>query len=181
MDQLIRTQECSIVYGRFRGEDNQELFRCPRVLESIDLARYINEERALVAPMGSKIPFVDDDTENLREVEGKELIGYWRMYFRNNSWYGTWMIEEDRRVSRKDCAGVNKIIDYICDEFPGGCNWKMENYFIQNGFKPWTSGKRYLVKPFMSEIFKIMIDTTYGNGDYPVRIYVYRKKGETND
>lgn len=175
MDQLIVTAESAIVYGQFRGNENEELFRCPRQNIETDLKRYINEYRSLVAPMGSdKIPFVDDNTKNLREVEGKELVDYWRMYYRNG-WAGRWMNERSK-PTRLDCIGVNHIIDWICERFKRGCNWEMENFFIQNEFKPWGNGKRYIIKPFMSDYYKIMIDTTYGNGDYPVRIYVYKDK-----
>lgn len=41
-------------------------------------------------------------------------------------------------------------------------------------FKSWGDKTRFLVKPRGSENYLVMIDTTYGNVDYPVRIYVYR-------
>lgn len=40
---LIQTEEVSIVFGEFKGEKDQELFRCPRELEDTDLRRYVNE------------------------------------------------------------------------------------------------------------------------------------------
>lgn len=175
MNQLIQTNECSIIYGKFRGEDNQELFRCPRTLDEIDLRNYINKERILVAPMGTKIPFVDDTvTTDLRKVEGKEMIAYWRMYFRCG-WAGRWMFESNDKFTMLECRGVNEIIDWICENFEKGCTFYMDGYMKQH-FKNWGSENRYLIKPFMSEYYKVMIDTTYGNGDYPVRIYLYRDK-----
>ena len=177
MNQLIQTQECSIIFGKFRGEDNQELFRCPRSLDNIDLPYYINQYRALVAPMGSEgNPFVNDDTEDLRNIEGKEFVGYWRMYFRGG-WAGRWMLEGNK-PDDIDCIGVDQIIDYICERFPKGCNWEMKDFMSKN-FSARGGKERYLVKPFLSEHYKVMIDTKYGNEDYPVRVYCYReKKGE---
>ena len=39
---LIQTENCSIVYGTFQGKENQELFRCTRALDNVDLKQYIN-------------------------------------------------------------------------------------------------------------------------------------------
>lgn len=175
MDKLIQTKECSIIYGIFKGGDIQELFRCPRQLDDVDLKGYINENRSLVCPFESVYPFVDDDTDNLRDVEGKVLIGYWRMYFRNGFWDGRWMLEGNEKPAEIDCAGLNLILDWIFSNFNKGCDYLMKSFFEDN-FKNWGGNNRYLIRPFMSEYYKIMVDTTYGNGDYPVRVYVYRDK-----
>lgn len=45
---LIQTGICSIVYGDFNGEKDQELFRCPKKLENTDLRRYVNENNCLL-------------------------------------------------------------------------------------------------------------------------------------
>lgn len=167
MSTLIQTQKCSIIYGDFKGKKYQELFRCPRELDEQDLRRYINENREFVG-------FEDDNTEDLRQVEGKQMIGYWRMYFRGG-WQGRWLLEGSKQPSRLDCAGINKMIDWICENFKYGCDYYMKDYFNEN-FKHWGGEHRYLIRPKYSDYYKVMIDTTYGNGDYPVRIYVYRKK-----
>ncbi len=168
MDKLIQTQFCNIIYGEFRGNTNEELFRCPRTDEKC-LESYINRERRLVG-------FEDDDTEDLRNVEGKELKDYWRMYFRGG-WAGRWMAFENRGIDDLDCIGVDNIIDWFVKEFPNGCDWKMKEYFSKH-FKSHSDGNRYLIRPLKSNIYKVMVDTTYGNGDYPVRIYVYKDKEE---
>ena len=173
MDKLIQTEVCSIIYGKFRDEENEELFRCPRQNDDTDIARYINEYRSLVCPMDSDVPFVDDDTEDLRNVEGKTMIGYWRMYFRDGYWQGRWMLEEGKPETI-DCIGVDNILNWIYENFKKGCDYYMEDFFHKH-FKEWGR-QRYLIKPFMSEHYKVMVDTKYGNGDYPVRIYVYRNK-----
>lgn len=171
MDKLIQTESSSIIYGDFRGEPNQELFRCPRQNDK-DVARYINEYRSLVCPMGCDNPFENDDTKDLSKVDGYKLKDYWRMYFRGG-WAGRWMAFENVGITQLDCAGVNLIIDWICENFPNGCDWKMKEYFSEH-FKKY--GERYLIRPFKSEFYKIMVNTTYGNSDYPVRIYVYEKE-----
>ena len=168
MAKLIQTSICSIIYGRFRGEDNQELFRCPRELDDVDLRRYINETRTFVG-------FEDDtDVEDLREVPGKELIGYYRLYFKGR-WYGSWLLEHGR-PDTIDCHGVDEIVSWLQANYPNGCSYDMESDF-EDQYKQWgVQEHRFLVKPFMSEYYKVCVDTTYGNGDYPVRIYVYRDK-----
>lgn len=42
MYRLVQTEDVSIVYRDFRGEPNQELFRCPRACDTTDLNRYVN-------------------------------------------------------------------------------------------------------------------------------------------
>ena len=165
MNTLIRTGICSIVYGDFRGKPNQELFRCPRGTENKDLHRFVNEYRDVLG-------FEDDSTEDLRKVDGYELIGYYRMYYRDG-WCGRWLLENGE-PEKIDCIGVQRIIDWICENFKKGCNYKMMSYFEDN-FKE-VSRNRYLIRPIYSDYYKVMVDTTYGNGDYPVRIYTYRKE-----
>ena len=169
MDTLIQTNECSIIYGNFKGKPNQELFRCPRDLDDIDLSRFVDENRTLVG-------FEDDDTKDLRDVEGGTLIGYWRMYYRDG-WAGRWMFYGELRPTQLDCYGVNEIIDWVIENFPRGCDGSMKEYMDRN-YRKWGGNERYLIKPTKSNIYKVMIDTTYGNADYPIRIYVYRKDGE---
>lgn len=78
---LTQTTECSIVYGDFRGQPNQELFRCPRELDNVDLRNYVNENRCL---LGFE---PDTEVEDLRESE--KYLGYYRLYFRDG-WHGRW-------------------------------------------------------------------------------------------
>ena len=163
MDRLVQTKESSIIYGSLKGEE-QELFRCPRACDGTDLKRYIDQYRPLLG-------FDNDDTEDLRKVSGKMMIGYWRMYFRDG-WAGRWMLEGDDKPTEVDCFGVNRIIDWLVQEFPDGCDYCMKSYFATN-FNKWGDEERYLITPSHQDHYKVMIDTKYGNGDYPVRIYVY--------
>ena len=162
MKKLIQTSVCSIVYGEFQGKENQELFRCPRELDDVDLRRYINETRCLL-----KFE-TDTETEDLKESEN--YLGYYRLSFRNG-WYGRWM-ESNNEIDEIDCVGVDEIVRWLQENFPRGCTWDMKEYLSE--FPTWGSENRYLLKPFMSDHYKVLFDTTYGNGDYPVRIYVYK-------
>lgn len=163
MKKLIQTEECSIIYGEFQGKENQELFRCPRELDDVDLRRYINENRCLLKFEA------DTGTKSLKESEN--YLGYYRLYFADGSWFGRWM-ESSKEISRTDCHGVDEIVRWLQENFPHGCSWDMKEYLEQ--FPTWGSENRYLLRPLMSNHYKVMLDTTYGNGDYPVRIYVYK-------
>lgn len=154
---LIQTENCSIVYGTFQGKENQELFRCPRALDNVDLKQYINENRCF---LGIEADDVHDDLHNL-----PGYLGYYRLYF-SGGWCGRWMYA-DKGMSRLDCAGVDGIVEWLSVNFPKGCNYSMREFLSQY---PSCSNNRYLLKPLMSEHYKIMFDTKYGNEDYPVRI-----------
>lgn len=167
MDKLIQTAEYSIIYGDFKRENSaypyQELFRCPRELDNADLSRYVNENRCL---LGFE---ADTETEDLKESD--RYFGYFRMYFRNGTWQGKWM-EANGEIKAIVYHGIDEIIKWLSDNFPHGCNWEMDEYFKEN-YPTWGDEDRYLIFPIMSEHYKVLVNTRYGNGDYPVRIYVY--------
>ena len=163
---LIQTGVCSIIYGDFKGESNQELFRCPRSLDKIDLKQYVNDNNCL---LGFELD--ENQDQNIKEIPG--YLGYYRLYFRRN-WYGKWM-EADERIDKKLCAGIDEIIRFLKNNFPYGCNpWDMQEW-LQKEYATQDNQTRYLLKPLFSDHYKIMFDTTYGHGDYPVRIYVYEQ------
>ena len=68
--------------------------------------------------------------------------------------------------------GVGKIIAWLKETFPNGCDYTMKKY-LEN-YPTWKGENRYLLKPIMFDKYKVMFDTTYGNHDYPVRIYAYK-------
>lgn len=160
---LIQTGVCSIIYGTFRGQENQELFRCPRELDNVDLARYVNKQRCL---LGFE---ADSDTKDLKAPDN--YLGYYRLYFRDGRWFGRWMEGYDK-ITQIDAYGVDEIITWLRDNFDHGCSFVMKEWLEQ--FPVWGSENRYLLKPLKSSHYKVIFDTTYGNGDYPVRIYVYK-------
>lgn len=162
MKKLIQTSICSIIYGTFKGKPNQELFRCPRELDDVDLRNYVSNNRCF---LGFE---ADTETTDLRKPEN--YLGYYRLYFRDGSWYGRWM-DESEKISKLDCIGIDEIISWLKETFPRGCSYDMVDYLAQ--YPVWGCEKRYLLTPILSEHYKVLFDTTYGNGDYPVRIYVY--------
>ncbi len=169
MDKLIQTSVCSIIYGTFKGKKDQELFRCPRELDDIDIPRYVDEHCSLLG-------FEDDSSEDLRNVPGKECIAYYRAYYDGAGWYGRWFIENDsNKLTDKDKAGVQVIINWFVETFTKGNDYYMKDFFM-NKYKEWGDKERYLIKPFYNSNYKVMVDTKYGNNDYPVRIYVYHPK-----
>ena len=162
MNKLIQTGVCSIIFGNFKGKENQELFRCPRELDSVDLKNYLEKTRCL---LGFE---ADTVTESLKESEN--YLGYYRMYFRDHNWYGRWMESSDK-IGEVECAGVDEIIQWLKENFKAGCGYEMREYLEK--YPTWGGENRYLLKPLMSEHYKVLFDTTYFNEDYPVRIYVY--------
>lgn len=160
---LIQTEISSIVYGKFRDEENQELFRCPRKLDNVDLKQYINSNRYLLG-------FETDRIKDLHEVAG--YLGYYRLYFRDGTWHGRWMeIKDADRLDSLVCYGVDQIIDFLKENFRGGCDYCMK-YWLSH-YPTYGEENRYLLKPLLSDHYKVMFDTRYGNEDYPCRIYVY--------
>ena len=163
MKTLIQTEKCSIIYGEFHNKPNQELFRCPRELDNTDLKKYINENRCFLG-------FQPDlETDSLNDLkESASYRGYYRLYF-SGGWFGRWM-EQSKNIDKLDCAGIDEIVGWLRENFPRGCNYNMKEYLEK--YPTWGSENRYLLKPIMSEHYKVLFDTTFGNGDYPVRIYV---------
>lgn len=182
MDKLIQTSEANIIYGEFRGENNQELIRSPLMK---DIENFINKERRLVVPFKMNNPFVDQDTteyieDNLHKREGYIYKGYFRMYWRYG-WYGRWfdnnfdsLSSSKVEITQLDILGVERIVDWFCENFPKGCNWEMDLFFSEN----YTEEDKnvFYIQPYLSDIYRIAVNTTYGNEDYPVRIYVFEKE-----
>lgn len=165
MKELIQTSVCSIIYGDFRGKPNQELFRCPRELDNVDLRNYINTNRCLLGWEA------DTDTKNIKDAKSSEnYLGYYRLYF-SGGWCGRWMEYNNNKINRIACHGVDEIIKWLQVKFPRGCSSEMKKWLYK--YPVWECENRYLLKPLMSDHYKVMFDTTYGNGDYPVRIYLY--------
>ncbi len=174
MDKLIQTSETNIIYGEFRGENNKELIRSPLIK---DIKNFINKERRLVVPFKMNNPFVDQDiTEYIEDDPHKRkgyiYKGYFRMYWRYG-WYGRWF-DSSPEISQLDILGVQRIIDWFVKNFPKGCNWEMDLFFSEN-YKE-ENENVYYIQPYLSDIYRITVNTSYGNEDYPVRIYVFEKE-----
>lgn len=169
MSKLTKTDAYSVVYGEYDEEKDKELFRCPRGSEETSLREYVNSTRDFLGLEQ------EEGIEYIKEMKEKPgYQGYFRMYFRNGSWYGSWF-ETSQNISKLSTKGVTKIARFLQEKFPRGCNFVMQEYLEKN-FATWgASDTRYLLKPMYSDHYRIMFDTLYGNGDYPVRIYVFEE------
>ena len=98
--QLIQTAVCSIVYGQFSGE-YQELFRCPRELDDVDLRGYVNDNRCVLG-------FENDDTKN-GGIDGRKCIGYFRLYFKNG-WHGRWFINKKMLINDENSGTYKRLV-----------------------------------------------------------------------
>lgn len=156
---LIQTKICSIIYSEQHGEV-KEMFRCPRNLDQTDLRDYVNQDKCLLG-------FEPDDTDDLKT---SNFLGYYRLHFISGKFYGKWF-ECDGQMDPSFYAGVDEIVRFLNNNFPRGCSFEMEEWLEQ--FPVWGCKQRYLLKPLLSNHFKVLFETTYGNSDYPVRIYVY--------
>jgi len=165
--ELIHKDGYYFIYGDYKGE-YQILFQSP-ILS--DVEAYIERERLCVEFK------VDEATEDLYEVEGYNLVDYYRLYFRGG-WYGRWMNLDpnplpEHKATKEECEGVNNIINFLIKHFPYGCDFSMTSFLRK--YPNWgVDEQRWLLAP--NKYYKVMFDTKYGNGDYPVRIYVYREK-----
>lgn len=115
--------------------------------------------------------------------EAGEYLGYWRMYFRDG-WNGRWFGESgDTSIDGRYAEGltsqevreVNIVAKFISEKWPMGCNIQMIRDLGK--YNAMVTENRHLLSSNGVDVNLIVLfDTTYGNGDYPVRIYVYRKK-----
>lgn len=122
--------------------------------------------------------------DDLHNVEGKEFVGYWRMYF-NHGYGGRWFnCNGDTSINGR-CAKelkddeiekLNEIINYITDRWKGGCDYFMIEDLVKKFEAVENNENRYILEYEGSDNHIIVIDTTYRNHDYPIRIYVYREK-----
>ena len=137
--------------------------------EETSLREYVNSSRDFLGLEQ------EESIEYIKEMKEKTgYQGYFRMYFRFGRWYGSWF-ETSQNVSNLSIKGVSRIVRFLQDKFPCGCNSTMQEYLEEN-FSPWgASDTRYLLKPVYSDHYRIMFDTFYGNEDYPVRIYVFEE------
>lgn len=93
----------------------------------------------------------------------------------------------DKKINAEEGIGTEEAFLKeleSCASFHGVCvlMWKhfsvvednREHFMVEDR----KTGKRYQLiyltpKPLFGDHYRIAFDTTYGNGDYPVRIYVY--------
>lgn len=111
----------------------------------------------------------DLETTDIKVLDN--YFGYLRVYFKNESWHSAWM-EATKDINESITHDIEKIINWLNKTFSNGCNWEMDEYFKEN-YPNFMDDERYLIKPNFSNHYKIMVNTRYGNSEYPIKIYVY--------
>lgn len=152
MAQLRETSDAPFILVDDKG--NELAFKTKE-----SLVEYVNTH-------GLFLGFEEDHTDRT------DTIGYWRMYF-HNEWHGRWIGEVD--LSQEEIDGVNNIVEYFVENYPFGCSWSMISHF-KKSFDEVADG-RYQLMPVMSNRYVVVIDTRYGNAEYPVKIFVRRSRG----
>ena len=151
---------------------NEIIFQSPL---KDDLDRFMRDNKIVM-----ELVDYSKKCSNLREREDKELLGYWRMYFRGG-WDGRWFPESNQSLNEVEILGLDNLIYYVCDRWTKGCDYFMDDD-LKSLFPTWgEDGHRFLLSPKDDTNYLVMIDTTFGNGDYPCRIYVYRDKELHNE
>lgn len=121
------------------------------------------------------------DIEDVRKVDGAgRFLGYLRFYFRNGSWICKWLdTPQNLNLSDKARVLLMKICDEIDNVWKWGCDKSMKEE-LQSNYPNWGAENKYLLEVIDSNISCYMlIDTTFGNDDYPIRIYVYEAEEQT--
>lgn len=114
---------------------------------------------------------------NFKEIQGiGEYMGFVRMKFRNhwdNIWFGR---EYDTQIPKRAGCMLNNLLSDIQNNWQNGCDMQFE-LDIQKYDAYWSeNGKRHLLEISDNGInYIFLIDATYGNCDYPIRIYIYEE------
>lgn len=115
-------------------------------------------------------------------IAGRQYLGYERLYFRGGQWSGRWFTASgDTHPFGSVCIGLteeeveflNDLVDEIGEKWSGGCDWKMMRDLNDSGCR--VREHIYLLEAEGGPCKCLMCFTTeFGNGDYPIRAYLYR-------
>lgn len=163
-----------LVVDAFDDDDKEDeiLFQSPVYS---DLEGFVKKER--IVP--KLVPGDKDKFSNLADVSGKKCLGYARLYF-SSGWHYRWFSDfngktsldgQEVSLSAEDRALLKNTVRYFEDHYPRGCSYCMQEDMEE--LMAAVSDNRYLLQPVFFENVAILVDTTYGNNDYPVRIYMY--------
>lgn len=110
-----------------------------------------------------------ESIKKLKERIGKEYVEYYRMYFRDECWGGSWF-DVDSPLTPEESNAVKSIVDEIVEVMPNGMN---DNAIesIQSNYHAALNHRYHL---FAGDNILVQFATEYGNEDYSVRIYLYR-------
>lgn len=115
------------------------------------------------------------------EARGYSMAGYYRMYFdARNGWNGTWLAHDAEFGKYGLHADEGKVLHDYCqwviDTFTGGCDEKMLSFLSDHSEKKAENGLYYFDLD-ISEASHAVVEykTAYGNRDYPIHVFLYRK------
>ena len=106
------------------------------------------------------------------------------MYFRNG-WEGKWFPQNEtfeksglRPIERETLINYCKWVE---DAFPNGCDEIMESYMKNVPSITKGENDRYYAFIAMDKdsFAEVEYNTSFGNDDYIIRIYLYRKNSQT--
>lgn len=110
---------------------------------------------------------------------GYEQMGYYRMYFRN-LWYGKWFVQSEKfkEVRTAESEVLKGFCQWIEQTFTGGCDEKMTEYLESHTELTKNPNGRYsnILEIDDNAYADVVYNTEFGNEDYPIRIYLYRKE-----
>lgn len=121
-------------------------------------------------------------TDNLDNVAGHSLMGYFRMFY-NGGWFGKWFaIHEDFKqdgLLNSESTTLKNFCEWVQNTFIGGCDDKMLDY-LSNNEDIQNINSNYFIGLRIDDTSYAVVKYTprYGNEDYPIRIYLYRKDND---
>ena len=128
---------------------------------------------------------VMDDTSKEFADMYPNYLGYYRMYCNYGyGWGGRWFNEcKDTTefggvtsMNEKELSELNTTISAVVKEWPDGFSMFSNPSLERYDAAVTEDGKRHLLYREGKLLHMlILVDTTYGNGDYPIRIYCYKK------
>lgn len=119
-------------------------------------------------------------SEQMDNISGYTLMGYFRMYFRNG-WFGRWFAKtdefEENGARDIESAKIKDFCAFVEDNFTGGCDEKMVDYLKTNSnYQRLDNGTYYnAIEVDDKSYIVIQVSPQYGNSDYPIRVLLYRK------
>lgn len=115
--------------------------------------------------------------------------GYYRMYYRRG-WDGRWFTETgntsidggNTQLSPDEMEEFRTIYEEITKRWPCGCNYNMERDIKSYQAEIPGNPSTHLLETEGTLLrFLVSINLLYGNADYPIRIYIYRKVPTAED
>lgn len=102
--------------------------------------------------------------------------GYMRMYYRNHRWAGTWFPCTENTFTDNDLIILNALCRAVAERWPDGCSHPMVTEVKSFAASVEGNHHHHLLEIDGAEFhYLVFINLEFGNADYPIRIYTYRK------